>query len=241
MRKLSLVLGNGIKRKMTQNKYLKVLIFVLTILSIPLSGIVFSIPPFLLVFSVVSVLLVHRYPKTFILVLPILFLGTLYVNNLLTINFKEFEYSFDLEKIVVTNPNYLKLIDRYWHEDLWLPFRIRNVFYTPLLMFFGWIDLVFKLLSPVFLIRVMGYSGLFLTALGVYIYVSEKSKKWWPLFWSLTVVFASGLGMLVDSKKALILAFPAIMYFVIKGIFNKKFDSLWKYWLILFLIDFILK
>jgi len=182
-----------------------------------------------------------KYPKYVWLVLPLLFLLDLGINNFLTVQLKPFNYSFDWEKIVISNPGNLKLIDRYWHEDLWLPFRIRNVFYSPWLLSLSWLDLIFKLLSPVFLIRIVGFSGLFLFVLGIIHYFGDQKRKIWPLIWILTVVAASGLGMLVDSKSAYILALPAIIYFLFLGISSRNFNKLWKYWFGLLIIDVLSK
>jgi hypothetical protein len=169
------------------------------------------------------------------ILLPILFLIVLAINKLFTF------WTFNWEKIVWTNPDYLKLINRYWQEDLWLLFRIRNLFYSYWLLFFSWLDLVFKLLSPVFLVRMLGFSGFTLTLLGLIQFFKNKKKNWGPLVWWLVVVAASGWGMLVDSKSALILALLAIIYFMYLGVKNKSFHKYQKYWWLLLFVDFLLR
>ena len=176
------------------------------------------------------------------ILLPILFLAVLAINKLFNMG------SFDWEKIVWTNPDYLKLINRYWQEDLWLPFKIRNLFYSSWLLIFSWLNLVFKLISPAFLVRMLGFSGVYLIFFGfVQLFsrsggISLRSKKLWqPLIWWLVVVAASGCGMLVDSKSALILALPAIIYFMYLGVDNKIFEKYQKYWWLLLIIDILLK
>lgn len=183
-----------------------------------------------------------KLPKKFSWIfLVVLFFLVLFINKLFTVHLNPLVYSFDWEKIVWTNPGYLKLINRYWQEDLWLPFRIRNLFYSSWLLFFSWLDLVFKLLSPVFLIRMLGFSGFTLILSGLIQFFKNKKKNWCPLIWWLVVVMSSGCGMLTDSKKSLILALPAIIYFMYLGIKNKSFNNYQKYWWILLIIDIILK
>jgi len=169
------------------------------------------------------------------ILLPILFLAVLTINKLFNMG------SFDWEKIVWTNSDYLKLINRYGQEDLWLPFRIRNLFYSSWLLIFSWLNLVFKLLSPAFLVRMLGFSGLFLVFFGLIKFFKNKNKFFGPLWWWLVVVAASGFGMLVDSKSALILALPAIIYFMYLGVVNKTFEKYKKYWWVLLIIDILLK
>lgn len=150
-------------------------------------------------------------------------------------------FDFNYEKLVLFNPNYLRLIDRYRSENLFLPFKIRNLFYSSWLLTFIWVDLIFKLLSFTFLSNILGYSGLILFILGLINYFAKNNINWSPFFWILTVISASGLGILIDSKKALILAFPAIIYFLFYGIKSKYFANMWKLWLTFFVIDLLLK
>lgn len=166
--------------------------------------------------------------------LPILFLLVLSVNKLFSGD------SFDWEKIVWTNPGNLKLIERYGLEDLWLPFKIRNLFYTSWLLVFNWINLVFKLISPEFLTRMLGWSGFSLTLFGVIQFFKNKKRFWQPLIWWVVVVMAAGWGILIDSKSALILALPAIIYFMYLGVNNETFKKYKKWWWILVVIDLIM-
>lgn len=183
-----------------------------------------------------------KLPKKFSWIfLIILFFLVLAVNKLFAIHLNPLSYSFDFEKIVWTNPGYLKLINRYWSEDLWLPFKFRNLFYSSWLLIFSWLDLIFKLLSPIFLIRMLGFSGFFLMFFGLIKNFKDKKIFWQPLFWWLIVVATSGLGMLTDSKNSLILAIPAIFYFMYLGAKNKSFDKYQKYWWLLLIVDFLLK
>jgi len=226
-----------IGRKINKN----ILFLILTVLILPLLPRILFVPWWLILLVLVFLCLSIRYPKSLWVVVPFLFLLDLWINNLLTINFQSLTFSFDWEKIVLTNPGFLKLIERYWHEDLWLPFRLRNIFYTPGLLVLSSLNSLFKLWSPIFLIQVLGYSGCFLFILGLVEYFKSKNRKVWPFLWFLTITAASALGMLVDSKNALILALPALVYFMYLGVSNKYFNKWWYIWLILIVIDISLK
>jgi len=95
--------------------------------SMPLFLKVFLLPLWLIVLIIFLLWLSIKKPKSLWIVVPILFFVDLWINNLFTLDLTTFNYSFDWEKMVISNPGYLKLIERYWHEDLWLPFRIRNI------------------------------------------------------------------------------------------------------------------
>lgn len=226
-----------IGRKINKN----ILFLILTVLILPLLPRILFVPWWLILLVLVFLCLSIKYPKSLWVVVPFLFLLDLWINNLLTINFQSLTFSFDWEKIVLTNPGFLKLIERYWHEDLWLPFRLRNIFYTPGLLVLSSLNSLFKLWSPIFLIQVLGYSGCFLFILGLVEYFKSKNRKVWPFLWFLTITAASALGMLVDSKNALILALPALVYFMYLGVSNKYFNKWWYIWLILIVIDISLK
>jgi len=209
--------------------------------SMPLFLKVFLLPLWLIVLIIFLLWLSIKKPKSLWIVVPILFFVDLWINNLFTLDLTTFNYSFDWEKMVISNPGYLKLIERYWHEDLWLPFRIRNIFYSSWLLFFSWLNLVLKLWSPKFLILVLGYSGFFIFVLGIIEYFKNKKRIIWPLFWWLTVTWASALGILVDSKSALILALPALFFYMSLGVKGLNFRKLWIIWLILIVVDILIK
>jgi hypothetical protein len=183
-----------------------------------------------------------KLPKKFSwILLLILFFTVLSINKLFSLHLNPLNYNFNWEKIVWTHPDYLKLIDRYWHQDLWLLFKLRNLFYSSWLLIFSWLDLVFKLISPIFLVRMLGFSGFSLTFFGIIQFFKSKQIFWPPLFWWLIVVMASGFGMLTDSKSSLILDLPAIIYFMYLGTKNKIFNKYQKFWWLLLLIDILLK
>lgn len=226
-----------IGRKINKNA----LVLILTVLILPLFPKIFLVPWWLIVFLLILFWLSIKYPKSLWLVGPLLFLLDLWIIDLLDFSFQSMRFSFDWEKIIITNPGYLKLIERYWSEDLWLPFRFRNIFYSPWLLLFSWLNQLFKLWSPIFIINTLGYSGWYLFILGLVEYFKRSKRKWWPLIWVLTVTGASSLGILVDSRGALILALPALIYFMYLGINSKFFDKWWNIWFILMVIDILLK
>jgi len=216
-------------------------ILISSVLIMPLTESFFKLPLVTIIIIIVGFFLLFKFPKSWFLILPVLFLLNLSLNKLFVFDIKSFTYSFDYEKIVITNPNNIKMIDHYWHEDLLLPYKIRNLFYSPWLLCFSWLDLTFKLISPVFLVRIIGYSGSFLLFLGIIEFIRDKNRKWFFCLWVLTVILSSGLGILVDSKKAMVLAIPSIIYFMYLAIRQNKLNKLWVYWVILFLIDLILR
>ncbi len=223
------------------NKNIWFLVLVLSVLVMPLSESFCRLPLVTIIIVTFGFFILLKFPKSWFLILPILFLLNLSLNELFVFDIRSLDYSFDWEKMVITNPGNIKMIDRYWHENLFLPYRIRNIFYLPWLLVFSWLNLIFKLISPVFLIRVIGYSGFFLLFLGIIKFVQEKNKKWFFILWALTIIMSSGLGILVDSKKAMVLTIPAIIYFIYLAIKKNKIKKVWICWFILFLIDLILK
>jgi hypothetical protein len=223
------------------NKNIWFFILVLSVSIMPLAWSFYRLPLITIIIATLGFFLLFKFPKSWFLILPVLFLLNLNLNKLFVFDIKSLDYSFDWEKIVITNPNNIEMVDHYWHEDLFLPYRIRNIFYSPWLLGFSWINLIFKLISPVFLIRVIGYSGFFLLFLGIIQFIREKNKKWFFVLWASTIIMSSGLGILVDSKKAMVLTIPAIIYFIYLAIKKNKIKKVWICWFILFLIDLILK
>lgn len=166
----------------------------------------------------------------FLMLIP-LFLINLYINHLFS--FKGMD--FNLEKINLTNPQYIKLIDRYRYDDVGMPYRLRMMFYQNWLNVFLWIDSTFKLMSPVFWLRVLGFGGFVLAALGI---VKTKIKYWW---WLLVVVASSGLGILVDTKTAVVLSLPVVVIILANGLDHKLVKKYWWIMGLLLMLDLILK
>jgi len=164
-----------------------------------------------------------------VIVLPVLFFLNLYINHLWSIN------NFDLEKINLTNPQYLKLIDKYRYDDVGMIYTLRMWFYSAWLNVFLWIDSILKILSPVFWVRTLGFSGAFLACLGL----NKINKKWW--WWFLAVVVSAGLGILIDTKMAVVLALPVIVLTMLSGLKSKFVHKYWWILIILVAVDLILK
>lgn len=165
-------------------------------------------------------------------ILIILGLINLRINELLSIE-GWMKFSFNLEKINLTNPAYLKIIERYWHDNLLIPYRIRTIFYGNWMLVFLWIDSALKLLSPIYWIRLWGFSLSLVMGLGVEKILKEN--KWLiPTLWLSAVVATSALGIMIDTRKSLILALPVVVQLIIYGVKNKRFAKL--KWIILMLI-----
>lgn len=221
----------------------KELFFVLglTIVVMPLTKGIFLIPWFYWLILGLVFVVALRYKKYFWITIPVLIIADIYINKLLSINFSSFSLSMDWEKMSINNPAYFKLIDKYRYDDVWLPYHFRGLFYSGWLLIWEWINLFLKLVSVTFQIRVLGYSGFFLQFLGLIEYFKDKERKSSFLIWWLTIMMASAMKILVDSNMAVILALPAIIYFMYFGIKGKNFKRLWILWLIMILIDVALK
>lgn len=165
--------------------------------------------------AVIVLWLVAQRNKYFlVLVMPIVFLINLNINHFFTINLRPFEYSFNLEKMVITNPGNLEVVETYWKNDVVVPYRVRNIFYGDWLVLRLWVMNILKIMSPVYLVRTIGFLGfgmLFLT----------KPKKE-EFFWIATVVVSSALGILVDSNMSLVGALPALIFWWQRGIRHEK-------------------
>jgi hypothetical protein len=84
-----------------------------------------------------------------ILAFLILVIVNLYVNRLLYFDINTERVNFDLEQSFLKYPGVGESIVRYKQEGLWLPYFLRKIFYSPYLIIFSWVSLVFKLLSPI--------------------------------------------------------------------------------------------
>lgn len=221
---------------------MKITILLLSLLAGHLFYKIFDLSWILLVImGASSLILLKTQKKWWYIWLAVLFLINLAVNKLFTVEIRPFGYSFNFEKIIITNPGNLDLIKKYWSEDLWMLYRLRNIFYSSFLVVLLWIDSVLKLLSPVFWIRILGYSGFLVTFLGIIRYFKNKVKSLAWIWYFMTIILSSALGILIDSKSAVILALPVIIYWMYLGITDKNFDKYKKWWCLLLIIDFLLK
>ena len=175
------------------------------------------------------------------IVLVILVLFNLNLNRLFYISINSINFSFDSEQSFFNYFGIQKSILRYKQEGLWLPYLLRNVFYSSYLKILPWLNNVAKMLSPLFWIRLLGFSGALIFVLGIISYFKNKFDKWYIGFWFLLVIISSSLRVLGDTVTAAYLTLPAIIYFIILGSKNKFFEKYQIYWYLLFLIDLILK
>lgn len=174
-----------------------------------------------------------KFNKIGFILLVLLFFLNLHINHLFNINSLGLDFNF--EKINITHPSYVGMIDKYRYDDLTLPYTLRYIFYSKWLMIFCWLDSTLGILSPIFWVRVLGLSGVALMILGL---TKINPKSWW---WLLVVCISSGLGILVDTKTAIILSLPVVVMAMAKGLDHNLFKKYWWTLLVLMVIDLILK
>lgn len=174
-----------------------------------------------------------RFNKIGFLILLILFFINLNINHLFGIS--GYKFIFNIDQINITNYKYIETINRYRLENIFIPYKLRVLLYSSWLLLFYWLDSFFKILSPLFWSRVLGFSGLFVGFVGIF-----KTKFMFTL-WLLVVCLSSSLAMLYDTKTAVVLALPALICILSQGI-NSSFVK--KYWwivVILVIIDILQK
>lgn len=227
--------------KKNKLKIINILIMVV-IISSPLFMKIFNIPFSITLIMIVLWFLIFRLKlKIAWLVFPILILIDLYINKLLYFDLHGWKISFDMEQSFLAYPGISKSIIRYKLEGLWLPYTIRNMFYGSYLITFPWISGVAKLLSPLFWIRMLSFSGFSLLMLGIISYFKNKFKEWYVGWWFLIVVVVSALRVIGDSAMAVYLALPSIIFLILMGFKNDFFKKYYIYWYLLFLIDILLR
>lgn len=175
---------------------------------------------------------INKYWYIFGLLLPILFLGNLYINHFFSVSFKPLSYSFDVEKIVISNPNNLDQIGEYWENDVFIPYRIRNLVYGSWMVIRLWIFNVLKIVSPVYIIRAVGLAGLFLIA-------RQRPKKF-ELVYVATIVASSAMGILIDTRMSLVLGLPIFIIWVFRSLSHLS-EKNYGWLLVLLIIDVMLK
>lgn len=174
-----------------------------------------------------------KFDRLSIIILFILFFLNLNVNHLFRID--NYRLDFDVDRINLTYYRYFELLKGYQLENVYIPYRLRLVLYSNWLMIFYWLDSTLKLLSPIFWIKVLGFGGSLIALFGIF---KTKSKNLW---WILVVCFSSGLGILIDTKSAIFLAFPAIVTIMSDGIQSKQVKKYWWIIVIWLLIDILQK
>jgi len=175
------------------------------------------------------------------LIFLILIILNLQLNRLLYIDVNHLKISFDWEQSFFKYPGIGESIFRYHQEGLWLPYFFRNIFYGSYLVLFSWISSIMKMLSPIFWVKTIGFSGLSLMVLGIIQYFKKTNKNYLVVWWFLLIIITSSLRVLGDSLTAIYLALPVIIYWLYLGCKNEIFRKYQRYWYILILLDIFLK
>jgi len=197
------------------------------------------------IYTVITLLLSYLFfkfkNKTWWLVFLILIVVNLQLNRLLYIDVNHFKLSFDLEQSFFKYPGVGESIIRYRQEGLWLPYFLRNIFYSSYLILFSWISSIMKMLSLIFWIKTIGFSGISLMVLGIVEYFKKTKKDYFVVGWFLLIITTSSLRVLGDSLTAIYLALPVIVYWLYLGCKNEIFKKYQIGWYILILLDVFLK
>lgn len=180
-------------------------------------------------------------PKYSWIFLVLLAVFNLNFNRLLFFKINPLVISFDNEQSFLGYSGIRESIDRYKLEGLWIPYQLRNYFYSSYLIFFPYLTGVAKLLSPLFWIRIIGFSGTLLFGLGIISYFKKGLKKAYVGWWFLVVVLSSALRVLGDSVTAVYLTLPTVIVFMFWGIKTDFFKKYQLYWCLLFLLDLLIK
>ncbi len=179
-----------------------------------------------------------KYSWVFLILLTIINLN---LNRLFYLKVNPISFSFDQEQSFFDYPGIREAIDRYAQEGLWFPYRLRTIFYSSYLIFFSYLTGVAKLISPLFWIRIIGFSGFTLFLLGIISYFKSGFKKYYVGFWFLIVILSSAGRVLGDTVTAVYLTIPAIIILLINGVKNDLFKKYHFFWYLLFLLDILLK
>lgn len=179
-----------------------------------------------------------KYSWIFLIVLVIINLN---LNRLLYFKINPLSISFDVEQSFWNYPGIRSSILRYKQEGLWLPFRLRGCFYSLYLVFFSYLSGVAKLISPLFWVRIIGFSGFTLFLLGIISYFKNGFKKNYVGFWFLLIILSSACRVLGDTVTAVYLTVPVITVLLVKGIRSDFFKKYQFYWYLIFLLDILLR
>jgi len=172
--------------------------------------------------------------------LGLLVLINLYLNRLLSVNFNPFKINFDTEQSFINYPGILNSILRYKEEGLWLVYPLRNLFYRNYLIILPWLTNFFKLLSPVFWIKLIGFSGFSLFLLGLCSYFNNKKRNNFVIIWFMLVIATSSLRVLGDTVIYGYLTLPMVFILIFQGTKSKIFYDYFYLWILLFTLDVVL-
>ncbi|MFA5750168.1 MAG: hypothetical protein WC895_03020 [Candidatus Shapirobacteria bacterium] len=223
------------------NKFDTIKVLIVLLIS-PFLVKIFSMPLGIALITLVLWFLIVKFKnKIAWLVFLILILVNLYINRLLYFDINSWKVSFDLEQSFFKYPGIGEAIIRYRQEGLWIPYLLRNIFYSSYLILFSWISLIMKLLSPIFWVKMIGFSGFSLMVAGIIHFFKTKNKNYFMVWWFLLILITSSLRVLGDSFVAIYLTLPVIIYWLYLGFKSKLFENYHMYWYILFLIDLLLR
>lgn len=180
-------------------------------------------------------------PKYSWIFLVLLIVLNLNLNRLLFLKTNPLVVSFDKEQSFWDYPGIRESIARYKLEGLWLPYQLRNYFYSSYLIIFSYLTGVVKLLSPLFWVKIIGFSGTLLFGLGMISYFKKDLKKSYVWWWFWVVILSSALRVLGDSMMAVYLTLSAVIYFIFWGSKTDFFKKYQFYWWLLFLLDLFIK
>jgi hypothetical protein len=183
--------------------------------------------------AIILWILYLKFNKILLLILFLLFFLNLHINHLFGIS--NWKFDFNIDQINITNYKYIEIVNRYRLENIFIPYKIRMIFYSSWLMIFYWLDSFFKIISPLLWVRVLGFSGFFVAIFGLF----EAKQKY--LIWFVTVCLSSSLAILYDTKTALILTLPVVVLILANGLNTKIVKKYWWIVLILMVIDLIQK
>jgi len=164
-----------------------------------------------------------KYFGIFLLGLLIL---NLVVNDLLFLKLNKPFVLFDWEQSIWNYPGVTRSIDRYINEGLFLPFHLRNLFYSDYLKLSLWLINFSKILSPYFWLKTIGFSGSWLMILGLADFFKDKKRDIGILVWFLLILATSALRMIGSSEKFIFLVLPVVFYWIYRGFKVNKYKFL---------------
>lgn len=215
---------------------------VILVLVLPISTKIFTIDFSVVLVMIVLWFLLFRFKaKIAWLVLLILIIINLQINRLLYFDLDSLKISFDFEQSFFKYPGIGESITRYKQEGLWLPFFFRNIFYSSYLIVFSLIGSFLKLMSPLFWVKILGFSGFSLMISGIIHFFKKNNKNYIFIWWFLLVIITSSLRVLGDNQIAVFLNLPVVIYWFYLGFKSNLFKKYYIYWYLLFVIDLLLR
>lgn len=176
----------------------------------------------------------YRKSKSWILnllILLVIFVVGLYLHSLLNVSLVS--VNLDKERMNLFNYVYDGQLQRYLREGVVVrPYILREFVYgKDLKILLVW-DSFLKMSSLYNLIKVLGFSGLFV----LIAFIREVKTK--DILWLGVVLLSSSMAVLTDTKKSYLLALPLLIVFGFSRVEKLKGKVLFIY-LLLFILDLI--